>query len=250
MSTASALNSGTTDAEVLPLGLDGLLLRFAAVSSPAVTDQVLGFAETVRAAPIAGVTEVATALTSVLVKFDPDQIGRDALAAALHPLIAAQQITEFKARRRWHIPVAFGGAAGPQLAEAAAMAGVSEAQALKDLTETELRVLAIGFAPGQPYLGQLPPAWAIPRQKQLTPSVPAGALVVALRQLVLFGNVSTTGWRQVGLCAFRPFRIDRPEPFALRQGDAIRLVAASSDEIQALGANPDALGGARCEVLT
>ena len=140
--------------------------------------------------------------------------------------------------------------AGRAESAAAALAGVTEAQALRDLTQTELRVLAIGFAPGQPYIGRLPEAWEIPRQPQLTPSVPAGALVVALRQLVLFGNVSTTGWRQIGLCAFRPFKIDRAHPFALRQGDAIRLVAAPLDEIRALGRNPDALGGARCEVLT
>jgi KipI family sensor histidine kinase inhibitor len=242
--------SQISDVEILPLALDGLLLRFSKVSSPAVTDQILGFAEMVRAAAIAGVTEVATALTSVLVKFDPDQIARDDLGKALRPMLADQPAGAFHPQRRWTLPVAFGGNAGPQLAEACAMAGVTEAQALKDLTETELRVLAIGFAPGQPYLGQLPEAWGIPRQTQLTPKVPAGAIVVALRQLVLFGNDSTTGWRQVGLCAFRPSKIDRAAPFALHTGDAIRLVAASEAEVKALGANADGLGGARCEVLT
>ena len=210
MTTAAV---GEKSTEISPLGPDGVLLCFAKASSPEVTDQVLGFAETLRAATLPGVTEIATALTSVLVKFDPDCISRAALTDLL-------------------------------------LAGVTEAQALRDLTQTELRVLAIGFAPGQPYIGRLPEAWEIPRQPQLTPSVPAGALVVALRQLVLFGNVSTTGWRQIGLCAFRPFKIDRAHPFALRQGDAIRLVAAPLDEIRALGRNPDALGGARCEVLT
>jgi len=247
MTTAIACDSGV---EVLPLGLDGLLLHFAKVSSPEVTDQVLGFAETLRTAAMPGVTEVATALTSILVKFDPDRITRTALTDALRPLLAGRQPQAFKAQRRWQIPVAFGGDAGPQLAEAAALAGVTQTQALQDLTETELRVLAIGFTPGQPYIGLLPEGWAIPRQTQLTPSVPAGALVVALRQLVLFGNVSTTGWRQVGLCAFRPFKIDRAQPFALRQGDAIRLIATPLDDIRALATNPDGLGGARSVVLT
>jgi len=238
------------DVEITPLGLDGLLLRFAKISSAEATDQVLGFAETLRRAQLTGVTEVATALTSVLVKFDPDRVTRATLADALRPLLALQKTEKFHAQRRWQIPVAFGGAAGPQFAEAAALAGVTEAQALQDLTETELRVLAIGFAPGQPYLGLLPKTWAISRQTQLTPSVPAGALVVALRQLVLFGNPSTTGWRQVGLCAFRPFKIDRAQPFALRQGDSIRLVATPIDEVAALATHTDGLGGARCEDLT
>jgi KipI family sensor histidine kinase inhibitor len=247
MKTAESQISGV---EFLPLGPDGLLLRFSRVSTPEVTDQILGFAEMLRAAALTGVSEIATALTSVLIRFNPDIVTRSDIAAALHPLLNAQKTGEFRAQRRWHIPVAFGGDAGPQLAEAAALAGVSETQALKDLTQTDLRVLAIGFAPGQPYLGQLPEAWAIPRQPHLTPRVPAGAIVVALRQIVLFGNDSTTGWRQVGHCAFRPFRIDRAEPFALRQGDAVRLVAAPAEEVKALAAAPDALGGARCEVLT
>lgn len=242
-------NDPVSGVEILPLGLDGLLIRFSRVSAPEVTDRILAFARTLRVAAMAGVTEVATALTSVLVRFDPDIVSRHAVATALQPLLDAQEPESFRAQRRWLIPVAFGGEAGPQLAEAAAMAGQSEAAALHDLTSTELRVLAIGFAPGQPYLGQLPGPWDIARQPQLTPRVPAGAVVVALRQVVLFGNDSTTGWRQVGLCAFRPFKLDRAEPFALRQGDAVRLVAVSAAEVRALGANADALGGARCEML-
>ena len=115
MTTAAV---GEKSTEISPLGPDGVLLCFAKASSPEVTDQVLGFAETLRAATLPGVTEIATALTSVLVKFDPDCISRAALTDLLHPLLADQQTETFHAQRRWMIPVAFGGEAGPQLAEA------------------------------------------------------------------------------------------------------------------------------------
>ena len=88
----------------------------------------------------------------------------------------------------------------------------------------------------------------MPRQSGLTPQVPAGALVVALRQLVLFANPSPTGWRWIASCAFSPFRTDRAEPFALRPDDRVRFVPADAQTIATLRANdPNGMGGARCE---
>ncbi|MFN3525835.1 MAG: carboxyltransferase domain-containing protein, partial [Paracoccus sp. (in: a-proteobacteria)] len=84
----------------------------------------------------------------------------------------------------------------------------------------------------------------------LTPQVPAGALVVALRQVVMFGNASATGWQQVGRCAFRSFRPERTPPMPLEPGDAIRFAPIPAGDLPALEAEPDGLGGACCEVLT
>jgi 5-oxoprolinase (ATP-hydrolysing) subunit B len=50
-----------------------------------------------------------------------------------------------------------------------------------------VRVLAVGFAPGQPYLGPLGEEWNLPRLKALQ-QVPAGALVQAISQFVLFSR--------------------------------------------------------------
>jgi allophanate hydrolase subunit 1 len=68
-----------------------------------------------------------------------------------------------------------------------------------------VRVLAVGFAPGQPYLGPLGEEWNLPRLKALQ-QVPAGALVQAISQFVLFTGPAPTGWRHVGQTAFRCFR--------------------------------------------
>ena len=49
--------------------------------------------------------------------------------------------------------------------------------------------------------------------------------------------------------AFRPFKFDRADPFALRLGDGLRFHAVSHDDMHTLDAgNTDGLGGARCEV--
>ena len=69
------------------------------------------------------------------------------------------------------------------LAEAATLAGVSPDQAIADITNTRLRALALGFAPGQPYLGFMDEHWNIPRQTEVTPEVPRGAVVVAVDRI-------------------------------------------------------------------
>ncbi|WP_386680261.1 allophanate hydrolase subunit 1 [Loktanella sp. R86503] len=230
-----------------PLGQDGIVVRFGD-GHQAQTTAAISFGAAVRAAALQGVVEVATALTSVLVRFDPVSVARAAVDACLRDVLSSPHVAGPAQGRLWTIPACFGGESGPQFADAAALAGLSEEAARAELAAAEVSVLAIGFAPGQPYLGHLPQAWDLPRQQALTPQVPAGALVVALRQLVLFANPSPTGWRGVGRCAFRPFMAERAVPFALRAGDRVRWELTDAATIAALAEKPDGLGGALCEV--
>jgi KipI family sensor histidine kinase inhibitor len=244
----------TDTPEIVALGLDSLIIRFSLVPSDQTIRIVQDFQRLLEAAKIVGLRESATALASVIVTFDRIQISRDAMIDTLRDLFSVQSsnaIARTTPSRIWHIPVAFGGDYGPQLHQASEMVGFSEKEAVENITNADLSVLSIGFAPGQPYIGLLDNVWNIPRQTELTPQVPAGALVVAVRQLVLFANPSVTGWRQVGYTAFRPFDIKRAEPFALALGDGMRFHMVSHNEMAALDlANDDGLGGARCEVVT
>ena len=238
-------------ASVFALGQDAVLVRFGdgQVAKP---EKALQFTGLVMAAKIAGVLDVAPSLASVQVRFAPDVISRAALIAALRALLSQSDSpdTAPSPQRQWTIPVGFGGSSGPQLAEAAQLAGVTETQAIAEITHAPLHVLAIGFAPGQPYLGHLPENWGMPRQSALTPNVPAGAIVVAIRQIVLFANASPTGWRWIGQSAFQPFNPDRQEPFALRPGDAIRFTPVDATTLDGLRANDaSGMGGATCERL-
>lgn len=240
-----------TTPEVLPLGQEGVLVRFARRPSAAAAAAVQAFAAEIRAAMPRGAVETVPSLSSVLVRFDPAQVSRDTLARDLETraverdwLAAPLPAPE----RRWHVPAAFGGEAGPQLDEFAAKAGIPADRLVTEATGADLRVLAIGFTAGLPYLGLLPPGWDVPRQPALTPRVPAGAIAAAVRQLVIFPADSATGWRQIGRTAFRPFLQTRAEPFLLRPGDALRLAPVSDSELASLE-DADGIGGARCEVL-
>nr|WP_170541487.1 carboxyltransferase domain-containing protein [Ruegeria arenilitoris] len=231
-------------------GVDGLLISFAAALSEPANRAALAFRAALEAEGWAGVEETSSSLVSAFVRFDPLRLTHAALHRQVQALL--DQRDWYAAdlpggRRFWRVPTVFGTDLAPQLGQAAQAAGLSEAEAVRSLSQARVRVQTIGFAPGQPYLGELPPAWDIPRQKELTPRVPEGALVVALRQLVLFSVTTPTGWQHVGQTAIRLFQPDMPEPFLLRPGDEVHFTPTDPESLARMRSDPR--GGASCEAL-
>lgn len=234
---------------IAPLGLDGVMVRFSATLSEAANRAAIGFHAAICEAGLRGFEEAAISLTSVYVRFDPEAVFYEAFFAQVRAIAQSCNWCDAplpKGRKLWTIPAAFGGIHGPQLNEAAELAGLSPQAAIDQICANPVRVLTIGFAPGQPYLGELPENWHIPRQTQLTDQVPAGALTVAIRQLVLFAMPSPTGWRQIARTAFRPYQPHGETPFVLSAGDEVRFEPICADEYAALDAD-DPMGGARFE---
>ncbi len=236
---------------ITALGVDGFLVSFGATLTEPANRAALAFRAALEAADPKGLAETAPSLTSVYLRFDLAQTDHEALRAALETLLDKRDWYDAPlpdGRRLWHVPAAFGDDHGPQLADAAELAGFDAATAIGSICNSPLRVQTIGFAPGQPYLGALPEQWDIPRQTDLTPRVPEGALVVAIRQVVLFSVTTPTGWRHVGQTALRLFRPDQDTPFLLRPGDEVQFRQVSGAELETIRANdPD--GGAKAEAL-
>lgn len=237
--------------ELLPLGLDGILVRFADTLSESANRAALSFRGTLEHELPAGVTETATSLTSVLVRFRPGDTTRAALEDDLRARLLVQDWYHAplpEGRTLWRIPAVFGGEYGPQLDEVADAVGRTPDQAVAEIAASELRVLALGFAPGQPYLGFMDEHWNIPRQTSVTPEVPRGAVVVAVRQVIPFANAAPTGWRQVGRTAFRCYARDGTPPIPLKAGDSVRFEPVPSKDFAKLeAAGP--LGGAVAEPI-
>jgi inhibitor of KinA len=250
---SQTLHQTTTFPRIAPVGIAGLLVSFADRLSEPANRAALAFRAAIEAEAPAGVEEVATSLTSTFIRFDPLHLDHASLTARLDSLLRTQDWTRADlpgGRRHFRIPCVFGTDLAPQFDEAAAAAGLSGQEAQASLTAARPRVLTIGFAPGQPYTGQLGPEWDIPRQTALTPRVPEGALVVAIRQLIIFSAPTQTGWRHIGQTAFRCFRPEAQDPFALRPGDEISLRAITPAELERIRAGDQTgQGGAEMEVI-
>lgn len=239
--------------QIRSVGLDGALISFSDRLEDASNRAALAFRRTLQDDPWDGVQETTMSLASAFVRFDPLVAEFDVIKARLADLLRSRDWYAAPlptGRKLWRVPTVFGTDLAPQLPEVARLAGLSEAETIQRLSSARVRVLTVGFAPGQPYLGPLPPEWDIPRQTALTPQVPAGALVLAVRQFVLFTNPSPTGWRHVGQSAFRNFRPESDTPFPLGIGDEMQFTPVSPDELRAIEArDTSGNGGATCEEI-
>jgi KipI family sensor histidine kinase inhibitor len=234
--------------------LSGLLITFAAAMSEPANRAALSFRAAVDAQDWPEVKETSTSLVSTFLEVDLATTPAESMEERLRDLLQSKDW--FSAplpagRTLWHVPTVYGTDLAPQLEEAAQVAGVDPDAAIKEISTSRVRVLTIGFAPGQPYTGELSETWNIPRQQGLTKSVPACALVVAIRQLIVFTNDTPTGWRHIGQTLFKTFRPDNPKPFTLAPGDELLFPAISRAEYDEIKTkDTSGLGGATHEALT
>ena len=234
METGSPQMGETQWPEVSPVGLSGLLVRFGDKLDPVANQAAIACRAGLEAEGWPEVAETASALASVILRIDLAAHDETALTTRLQDWLAARDWSQPalpEGRSLWSIPAVFGGAYGPQIEEVAALGGATVSQCIEEVTETRLRVLALGFAPGQPYLGFLPDRWDIPRQTGVTAKVPAGAIVLAVRQIVMFANASPTGWRQIAQTGFKCYQPGAEDPLPLRPGDELRYVPVKEDAL-------------------
>ncbi|WP_299946724.1 allophanate hydrolase subunit 1 [uncultured Ruegeria sp.] len=246
----------TTDTQfplMRTVGFDGLLVTFAQTMSEPSNRAALAFRGAVEAQQMDGVFETSASLASAYVRFDPSQLSHYDIKKQLRALLDSRDWYSAplpSGRRFWKVPTVYGTDLAPQLEDAAFAAGLDPAEAIERLSQSRVRVLTIGFAPGQPYLGPLVPEFNIPRLKELTPMVPEGALVLAISQFVLFSGPTPTGWRHVGQTAFSCFRPEMEQSFALNHGDEMQFVSVSRDALEDIRATcTDGTGGASCEEI-
>jgi KipI family sensor histidine kinase inhibitor len=231
-------------------GVDGLLISFGDKLSEPANRAALAFRAEIEAEGWEGVEETSSTLVSCFVRFDPLHLPHDVMKSKVETLAKGRNWFDAAlptGRRFWRIPTVYGNDLASQLAQAAAAAGMSESEAVTSLSGARVRVQALGFSPGQPYLGELPEAWDIPRQSQLTDRVPKGALVVAIRQFVLFGVSAPTGWQHVGQTAINLFQPEADEPIRLRPGDEVQFTATDAASLNNMRSDP--MGGATYEIL-
>jgi len=202
----------------------GILIEFGDRYHPDINAAVIAFDRAFGAKPPVGVIETVPSFRSLLVRFDPLVLPFETLFKTLQGLLAAQNWYEIRDRpapRRWVLPVVYGGARGPDLGAVADLMNLREDQVIDGHSALPLSVAMLGFSPGLAYLGQLPPIWQFPRRTEITPNVPGGAVLVAVRQTVLPATPIPTGWWQIGQTPFRGFDVTSATPFLLAPGDEV-----------------------------
>ena len=215
-----------------PLGETAVVLEFGTVISEEINDTIRALADYLLAHPFAGLVEVVPAFTTLTVFYAPWQV-RAAGGASPYEVVAA--ILREAAGRApaavaapeavVEISVCYGGEFGPDLEEVARHCGLSVQEVIARHAGADYRVYFIGFAPGFPYLGGLPPELATPRRASPRAAVPAGAVGIAGAQTGIYSLPTPGGWQLIGRTPERLFRPEAAEPSRLRAGQRLRFVA-------------------------
>ncbi|MGW3077633.1 5-oxoprolinase subunit PxpB [Kitasatospora sp. NPDC001132] len=112
---------------------------------------------------------------------------------------------------------------GADLAEVAALWGVSEEAAVRIHTGPEYVVAFCGFAPGFGYLTGLPARYEVPRRATPRSSVPAGSVALAGPYTGVYPHPSPGGWQLIGRTALTLWDADRDPPAPLAPGTRVRF---------------------------
>ena len=126
------------------------------------------------------------------------------------------------AGRLVEIPVAYD---GPDLAEVAAMAGISPEEVVARHTGAEHVAAFLGFQPGFAYLIGGDDLLNVPRRDGPRTQVPGGAVAVAGPYSGVYPRDSPGGWRLLGATTAVVFDPTREPPALLAPGDRVRFVA-------------------------
>jgi inhibitor of KinA len=204
----------------LPAGESALVVEFGDSIDPKIHDQVLALDAALQQAKWEGVIETVPTYRSLMIHFDPRRLTTEALAGALAGLHYASAPPRMR-RQLWHIPACYDPPHGEDIAEVAALLGLSPALIIGLHLGARYRVYMYGFAPGFTFLGGLPEELKIPRRPVPRPPAPPGSLLIAGGQALIASCAMPTGWYVIGHTPVKMFHPRRGRIFPIGIGDEL-----------------------------
>jgi KipI family sensor histidine kinase inhibitor len=186
-------------------------------------EQVMGLDAALRSAPPPGTVDLVPAARTVLVVFDAatttservvaDISGREigSVAGPAGPLV--------------EVPVVYD---GEDLAEVAAVSGLSPAEVVARHLAAEYRVAFCGFAPGFAYIVGGDPALRVPRRHTPRTAVPTGSVALADEFTGVYPRQMPGGWQLIGRTGAVLWDLERDPPALLAPGTRVRFVREQS----------------------
>ena len=206
-----------------------ILVELGEGISPAAHRRVRAALHALGREPIPGVTNLHPAYASLLVSYDPSVANGDRVEAEVASRLRTADAVTLPEPALVELPVRYGGESGPDLAAVAAACGLTAAEVVREHAAAEYLVYFLGFSPGFPYLGGLPPRLAVPRRPSPRTLVPAGSVAIGGAQAGVYPLASPGGWQLIGRTPAVLFDPGRTPPALLAAGDRVRFV--ESDEV-------------------
>ena len=186
---------------------------------PALAARLRGIDQALRVEPFPGFRESVPTQSSLLVLYDPAQIGFEDVQLELERR-ARGEARPAPPGRLHTIPVVYD---GEDVEEIVRTRGLSRDEIVSLHASVEYTASMLGFMPGFAYLGPLPEALEVPRLRTPRLRVPAGAVAIAGRQTAVYPASTPGGWSLIGRTSVRLFDPRRDPPCLMRVGDRVRF---------------------------
>ena len=187
-------------------GDSALNLEFAHAISAETSAKIRMAADNLTADPIRGITELVPTFCSLMVYYNPLVITFDELSTKLRSKLRDVGEADLSIRKIVPIPVCYGGEFGPDLANVAQLAGLSEDEVIAIHTERDYLIDMLG------------------------------CVGIGGAQTGIYPLASPGGWQIIGRTPLKPYDPDREEPILYAAGEYLRFVPITPDEYTAIEA--------------
>lgn len=217
--------------EAYVAGDAAVLLQFGGEIDPRVSRSIQTLFRALLRHPIRGLTGAVPSYTTLLLEWDPKATTKDEVLAAVEQ---RADLASAEVATRWRVPVCYDQSFGIDLGHVAEATGLSPDQVIALHASQDYLIYCLGFAPGFPYCGLLPPVLRLPRRDTPRTRVEAGAVAIAGDQTGMYPMASPAGWHVLGRTPVRLFDPRRSPPVAYGPGDVLRFYPVSRQEFEAL----------------
>lgn len=209
-----------------------LYIELGDAISPEVNRRVRSLLNSIDAAAIPGIIDLAPTYRSILVYYDPLEIPLEELKQRLTALSQQPQEQDSAKGKGVEIPTVYGGEFGPDLEFVAAHNKLSPEEVIQIHSGTDYLVYMLGFNPGFSYLGGMSEKIATPRLSTPRVNIPAGSVGIAESQTGVYPLDSPGGWRLIGRTPIRLFDSRRDPPVFTEAGDYVRFVPIDASQYE------------------
>src|SRR5258708_3888909 len=227
------LAGNRSNVRFLCAGDRALIVEFGDRVDRALSEEVLRLNAIIASSTISGVVETVPTFRSLMVHYDPLVTTGANLEQEIRSLLDRDHSPRIGVKL-WRVPVCYEGEFAPDLAEVARLTGLTPNEVVALHSGTRFHVYMLGFLPGFPYMGDLPPQLSLPRRIDPRLRVPAGSISIATSLTAIYPFESPGGWHLIGATPIRMFDPERPRSALFAPGDAVRFEPIDAAEFAAI----------------
>jgi inhibitor of KinA len=221
---------------IVPAGDAALRVEGPAAIDPAVSSRMIALARAMRETHGAILRDQVVGYCSLTLYFDALAVDAAWLEAEIRQALDDLEDGEaVEGGVPCDVPVCYGDDLGPDLADVATAAGLSEQEVIARHSGTIYRVYMLGFTPGFAYMASVDEQLTLPRRPTPRTHVPPGSVAIAAGQTGIYPGETPGGWHLIGRTRVRPYDPARPTPFLFQPGDRVRFVPIERSTFEAEG---------------